>query len=127
MGTDIVRTLTQSPTVATVTSPWTAPPSAATSLISKDGTIGVIVAGITGGDNSAPKNAGALISTVVHNRDDVTVRAGGESTMMLEINQQSEKRPESHGRRCDSAEFPGAGVGVRRSGRGVAAPWRWAP
>ncbi|KDE98473.1 membrane protein [Mycolicibacterium aromaticivorans JS19b1 = JCM 16368] len=91
VGTDIVRTLTQSPTVATVTSPWTAPPSAATSLISKDGTIGVIVAGITGGDNSAPKNAGALISTVVHNRDDVTVRAGGESTMMLEINQQSEK------------------------------------
>ncbi|PND57277.1 hypothetical protein CRM90_13510 [Mycobacterium sp. ENV421] len=91
VGTDIVRTLTQSPTVATVTSPWTAPPSAATSLVSKDGTIGVIVAGITGGDNSAPKNAGALISTVVHDRGDVTVRAGGESAMMLEINQQSEE------------------------------------
>ncbi|STZ24018.1 putative RND superfamily drug exporter [Mycolicibacterium aichiense] len=89
-GTDIVRTLTQSPTVATVTSPWTAPPSAATSLVSRDGTIGVIVAGITGGDNGAPKNAGALISKVVHDRDGVTVRAGGESAMMLEINQQSE-------------------------------------
>ncbi|MBI3689186.1 MAG: MMPL family transporter, partial [Mycolicibacterium aromaticivorans] len=91
VGTDIVRTLTQSSTVATVTSPWTAPPSAATSLVSRDGTVGVIVAGITGGDNSAPKNAGALISEAVHDRDGVTVRAGGESAMMLEINQQSEK------------------------------------
>ncbi len=74
-----------------MTSPWTAPPSAVASLISKDGTVGVIVAGVTGGDNTAPKNAGALISTVVHDRDGVTVRAGGESAMMLQINQQSEK------------------------------------
>ena len=91
VGTEIVKTLAASSTVATVTSPWTAPPSAVASLISRDGTVGVIVAGITGGDNTAPKNAGALISTVVHDRDGVTVRAGGESAMMLQINQQSEK------------------------------------
>lgn len=91
VGTEIVTTLTESPTVATVTSPWSAPPSAASSLVSRDGTIGVIVAGITGGDNAAPKNAGALIDKVVHDRDGVTVRAGGESAMMLQINQQSEK------------------------------------
>ncbi|WP_179475252.1 MMPL family transporter [Mycolicibacterium vinylchloridicum] len=91
VGTEIVQTLSQSPSVATVSSPWTAPPSAVGSLISKDGTIGVIVAGITGGDNDAPKNAGVLIDKVVHDRDGVTVRAGGEAAMMLQITQQSEK------------------------------------
>jgi RND superfamily putative drug exporter len=90
VGTEIVQTLSQSPSVATVSSPWTAPPSAAGSLISRDGTIGVIVAGITGGDNDAPKNAGVLIDKVVHDRDGVAVRAGGEAAMMLQITQQSE-------------------------------------
>ncbi len=90
VGTDIVKTLTASPSVATVTSPWTAPPSAAAALTSTDGTTGVIVAGITGGDNGAPKNAATLIDTVVHDRDGVTVRAGGEAAMMLQITQQSE-------------------------------------
>ena len=50
LGTQIVHALAQSPVVATVTSPWTAPPSAAAPLISKDGKTAVIVAGITGGD-----------------------------------------------------------------------------
>lgn len=90
VGTEIVQMLTQSPSVATVSSPWTAPPSAAGSLISKDGTIGVVVAGITGGDNDAPKNAGVLIDKVVHDRDGVTIRAGGEAAMMLQITEQSE-------------------------------------
>ncbi len=57
VGTEIVRALQRSPAVATVTSPWTAPPAAAAPLISSDGRTGVIVAGITGGDNDAPKNA----------------------------------------------------------------------
>ena len=91
VGTDIVNMLSAAPSVATVTSPWTAPPSAAASLVSADGTTGVIVAGITGGDNGAPKNAETLIDTVVHDREGVTVRAGGEATMMLQITQQSEK------------------------------------
>ena len=91
VGTDIVHALAQSPAVTTVTSPWTAPPAAAAPLISKDGKTGVIVAGITGGDNSAPKNAEALINEVVHDRDGVTVRAGGEAAMKLQITLQSEK------------------------------------
>ncbi len=91
MGTDIVRALAQSPAVATVTSPWTAPQAAAAPLVSRDGKTGVIVAGITGGDNGAPKNADALINQVVHDRDGVTVRAGGEAPMKLQITQQSEK------------------------------------
>jgi putative drug exporter of the RND superfamily len=91
VGTEIVQTLAQAPTVATVTSPWTAPPPAAGPLISKDGTIGVIVAGVTGGDNGAPKNAEALIDTVVRDRNGVAVRAGGEAAMMQQITLQSEK------------------------------------
>ena len=91
VGTDIVHALAQSQAVATVTSPWTAPPAATAPLISKDGKTGVIVAGITGGDNSAPKNADALIKQLVHDRDGVTVRAGGEAAMKLQITQQSEK------------------------------------
>jgi len=91
LGTQIVQTLARSPAVATVTSPWTAPPPAAAPLISKDGKTGVIVAGITGGDNGAPKNAEALIGEVVHDRDGVTVRAGGEAAMKLQITRQSEK------------------------------------
>jgi len=91
VGTQIVHALSQSPSVATVTSPWTAPPAATASLISKDGRTGVIVAGITGGDNGAPKNAEALINELVHDRGGVTVRAGGEAAMKLQITSQSER------------------------------------
>ncbi len=91
LGAQIVHALTQSPAVATVTSPWTAPPPAAAPLISKDGKTAVIVAGITGGDNGAPKSAEALINELVHDRDGVSVRAGGEAAMKLQITLQSEK------------------------------------
>ena len=91
VGTQIVHALAQSPSVAMVTSPWTAAPPATAPLISKDGRTGVIIAGITGGDNGAPKNAEALINELVHDRDGVTVRAGGEAAMKLQITLQSEK------------------------------------
>ena len=60
MGTDIVDQLRRSPHVADVTSAWTAPPDAATELVSKDGKSGLIVAGITGGENDAQKYAKTL-------------------------------------------------------------------
>ena len=91
VGTQIVHALAQSPSVATVTSPWTAPPAATASLISKDGRIGVIIAGITGGDNGAPKNAKALINELVRDRGGVAVRAGGEAAIKSQITSQSEK------------------------------------
>ena len=52
VGTDIVHRLHNSPYVAQVVSPWTAPSSVATSLISTDGNTGLIVAGITGDQNA---------------------------------------------------------------------------
>jgi putative drug exporter of the RND superfamily len=91
VGTDIVHRLEDSPSVATVTSAWTAPPAAARSLISKDGKTGVIIAGINGSENSARKSAEALSEELVHDRDGVTVRAGGEAMTYTQIKLQSEK------------------------------------
>ncbi len=91
VGTDIVRRLKTSPYVGQVTSPWTVPPSAAASLVSKDGKTGLIVAGITGGETDAQKHAKSLASALVHDRDGVTVRAGGIATVYWQINAQTEK------------------------------------
>ena len=85
------RELHDSPYVAQVISPWTAPPSAAKSLISKDGNTGLIVAGITGGQNGAQQHAETLSNELVHDRDGVTVRAGGEAIAATQINHQTQK------------------------------------
>ena len=77
--------------VANVTSAWTAPPAAAAALISKDGNSGLIVAGITGGENNAQKYAQALSDEVVHDRHGVTVRAGGMAMVNAQITQQIER------------------------------------
>jgi RND superfamily putative drug exporter len=91
VGTDIATQLEASPHVAQVTSAWTAPPPAAPALISKDGKTGLIVAGITGGETGAQKHAKALTDQLVHDRDGVTVRAGGEAMTYVQINGQTEK------------------------------------
>src|SRR6478672_10799101 len=91
VGTQITDQLQASPYVAQVTSAWTAPASAAPALISKDGKTGLIVAGITGGESGAQKHAKELTDRLVHDRDGVTVRAGGEAMTYVQINGQSEK------------------------------------
>ena len=91
VATDIVDHLAQSPHVASVTSAWTAPPAAAAPLISKDGTSGLIVAGITGGENNAQKYAQTLSDEVVHDHQGVTVRAGGMAMVYAQINHQNER------------------------------------
>ena len=77
--------------MANVTSAWTSPPSAAPALVSKDGKTGLIVAGITGGESEAQKYTKELTERLVHDRDGVTVRAGGEAMIYVQINGQSEK------------------------------------
>jgi uncharacterized membrane protein YdfJ with MMPL/SSD domain len=89
VGTDIVRQLQKSPHVGQVTSAWTAP--SAPSLISENRKIGLIVAGISGSDNEAPKYARQLADELVHDRDGVTVRAGGEATIIWQVNEQTSK------------------------------------
>jgi RND superfamily putative drug exporter len=91
VGTDIASQLKVSPHVAEVTSAWTAPAPAAPALISKDGKTGLIVAGITGGESEAQKHAKTLTDQLVHDRDGVTVRAGGGAMTYVQVNGQSEK------------------------------------
>jgi putative drug exporter of the RND superfamily len=91
VATDIVRELHNSPYVAQVTSPWTAPPSASAGLISEDGKTGLIVAGITGGESNAPQHAKALSDALVRDSRDVTVRAGGDAITYAQVIDQSEK------------------------------------
>ncbi len=91
VGTDIAGQLQASPYTANVISAWTAPESAAPALVSKDGKTGLIVAGITGGESEAQKHAKELTERLVHDRDGVTVRAGGEAMIYVQINGQTEK------------------------------------
>jgi len=91
VGSDIASKLEASPYVANVTSAWTAPATAAPALMSKDGKTGLIVAGVTGGESEAQKHAKELTERLVHDRDGVTVRAGGEAMIYVQINGQTEK------------------------------------
>jgi uncharacterized membrane protein YdfJ with MMPL/SSD domain len=91
VGTQIADQLKGSPYVAQVTSAWTAPESAAPALMSKDGKTGLIIAGITGGESGAQQHAKELTDRLIHDRDGVTVRAGGEAMTYVQINGQSEK------------------------------------
>jgi uncharacterized membrane protein YdfJ with MMPL/SSD domain len=90
-GADITSQLQASPHVAEVTSAWTAPATAAPALVSKDGKTGLIVADITGGESNAQKYTKELTERIVHDRDGVTVRAGGEAMIYVQINGQTEK------------------------------------
>ena len=51
----------------------------------------MIVAGIPAAKTSAQQHAKALAAQLVHDRDGVTVKAGGEAMIYVQINSQSEK------------------------------------
>jgi RND superfamily putative drug exporter len=89
VGTDLVERLENSPNVGRVVSPWTAPPSAVPALISMDGKTGLIMAGVFGGETDAQKNAKRLADELVHDRDGVKVRAGGDATVYWQVNAQT--------------------------------------
>ncbi|GBE66475.1 membrane protein [Mycobacterium sp. MFM001] len=89
VGTDIVDHLARSPWVLNVSSAWTSPPQAAARLVSKDNKSGLIVANLKGGENDAQKYAKTLSAQLVHDRDGVTVRAGGMAVAYAEVNQQN--------------------------------------
>ena len=91
VGDDIVRQLRASPHVADISSGWTAPPAAASALISKDGKTGLIIAGLTGGENGAPKYAKQLADELVYDRDGVTVLASGDAVSFVQVNSQTER------------------------------------
>jgi putative drug exporter of the RND superfamily len=88
-GTDIVAQLQASPYVTQVISAWTAPPPAAAALISKDAKTGLIVIGIAGGENGGQQHANALAQQLVHDRNGITVRAGGEAMIHVQVTHQT--------------------------------------
>ncbi|MBB2772218.1 UNVERIFIED_ORG: RND superfamily putative drug exporter [Mycolicibacterium obuense] len=92
VGTDIVDTLRHSPHVVSVTSAWTESGPAAERLLSEDGDTGLVVAGVTGGDEAA-RNAEDLVEAVGGDRstrDGVTVRAGGVAMVNSQITTQTQ-------------------------------------
>jgi RND superfamily putative drug exporter len=91
VGTDIAAQLEASPHVGDVTSAWSAPAAAVPALVSKDDKTGLIIAGIAGGESDAQKYTKELTERLVHDRDGVTVRAGGEAMIYVQINGQTEK------------------------------------
>ncbi|CDO90132.1 hypothetical protein AWC29_27170 [Mycobacterium triplex] len=91
VGTELVDQLQHSSLVYNVTSPWTAPPQAAADLTSKDGKAGLIVVNLKGGENNVQNNAQTLSDQLVHDRDGVTVRAGGSAMEYAQINKQNQE------------------------------------
>ncbi len=73
----IIGRLGDSPNVAYITSAWTAPRQTAADLVTRDGKSGLIVVGIKGGEENAPKLAKQLAADVAAERDGVTIRTGG--------------------------------------------------
>ena len=121
VGADLVRGLQASPHVADVNSAWTASPPDAATMISKDGKTGLIIAGITGGENGAQTHAKQLADQLVHDRNGVTVRAGGDAMTRVADQQPERKRPAADGIDRRAVELRGAGLGVRRRAGGGAA------
>ena len=91
VGTELVADLTRSPHVASVASLWTAPAPERAALVSRDGRSGLIVAGIAGDESKTQDYAKDLSDRLVHDRDGVTVRAGGDAMVNVEITEQSQR------------------------------------
>lgn len=87
----VVDRLRRSPQVADVNSTWMAAPQGRSALISNDGKTGLIIAGITGGENDAQKYAESLAREVTQNRDNVTVRAGGIAVLYSQLASQAQR------------------------------------
>jgi uncharacterized membrane protein YdfJ with MMPL/SSD domain len=91
VGADIAQRLSNSRQVGQVVSPWTVSRDAARKFVSKDGKTGLIVAAINNGDTDAQAYAEQLADQLVHDRDGVTVRAGGDAAVAWQVNEQSQK------------------------------------
>jgi len=90
VAAEVTSTLENSPDVTNVISAWSAPPPAAPGLTSRDGRTGIIIAGLRGTDAEFAEIARQLVDQMPHDRDGVSVRAGGALTF-AEANEQGER------------------------------------
>ena len=91
VGADVAQRLSNSAHVGQVVSPWTVSRDAARKFISKDGKTGLIVAAINSGDSDAQVYAEQLADQLVHDRDGVTLRAGGDAAVAWQVNEQTQE------------------------------------
>jgi putative drug exporter of the RND superfamily len=87
-GIEITQQLSRSPDVSRVTSPWDAQP--VPGLISSDAKTAMILVALKGDENTAPKEAQTLVKQFAHDRQGVTVRAGGSALVYAQVNEQTE-------------------------------------
>ena len=88
----VVDLFEQSPQVSDLTSAWTAPPTAAAGLVSRDGNSGLIVAGLRGGEDYAPGHAADLAEQVSERfagSSEVSIRTGGTGMLKAEATEQT--------------------------------------
>ncbi|HEX3898302.1 MAG TPA: MMPL family transporter, partial [Mycobacteriales bacterium] len=85
VGLAAVSALQRDQYVDNVSSYWTASPTVARGLVSKDGTSALVVARVIGNDTQAPDRAAAAVKELTGTRDGVTVKAGGIDTVYSEV------------------------------------------
>lgn len=90
VGTAIVDRMQASPWLYGTSSTWTDSPG----LVSTDGTSGLVIAQLKGGENNAQHYATSLLQSLtdsgLFDRDGVTVAAGGEAVIYAQINEQNQ-------------------------------------
>jgi putative drug exporter of the RND superfamily len=91
VGRQLAADLADAPHVVSVSSPWTAPPPQRAALMSRDGATGLIVAGIAGDESVTQQYAEDLADRFAKDHDGVTVRAGGDAMVNVEITEQSQR------------------------------------
>ncbi len=91
VATNIVDQLHKSPFVGEVSSAWTATPTGAAALTSRDGKSGLVIAAISGGGSEGQEHAKALVRQLVRPHEGVTVLAGGPATAYEQISEQTKR------------------------------------
>ncbi|MBX7452147.1 MMPL family transporter [Mycolicibacterium sp. 3033] len=91
-GERITAQVRRDPHVATVSSAWTAPPSAAADLVNRDRTAGLVVVGISGTEAEQQTYAKRIDEQVTRDvPDGVTVRTGGTAMVNVQITAHSQR------------------------------------
>ena len=91
VAVEVIDQLKRSGHVATINSAWTAPPPAASALVSSDKKSGLIVTGIVGPESKQQAYTKELTDAIVGERDGIVVRAGGAAMVNLQVTEQSKR------------------------------------